>query len=79
MSDTVLIEPLIAAFVAECRIYCQRRGISLGTLGSYAASNSKLFQRLEAKGECELRTMRKIREYMQANPPNAIRNRRKAR
>lgn len=60
---------MLDQFLKEARAYCAARGIKLETLGYYAVSDSKLFPRLESGGECLPRTMRRVREYMKANPP----------
>ena len=59
---------MIEDFLNEARIYSTARGISLTTLGVYAVSDSRLFARLEAGGECLPRTVRRVRLYMSNNP-----------
>lgn len=70
-------DPIIEAFVAECRSYCQERNISLASLGAYAVNDNSLFVRLEGDGQCLPRTMGKIRRYMAENPPELMRGRRR--
>lgn len=62
---------MIEEFLKEARAYCEAAGIKLATLGYYAANDTRLFSRLEGGGECLPRTMRKVRAYMEANPPKS--------
>ena len=59
---------MITEFIHDCSDYAKRRGISLVTLGLYAVSDSRLFTRLEAGGQCMPRTMDRVRDYIARNP-----------
>jgi len=60
---------MIQDFITDARRYCEARGINLTTLGLYAVSDSRLFSRLEAGGQCLPRTIDRVRRYMSENPP----------
>ena len=60
---------MIEEFLTEARTYCKKRGIKLGVLGYYAVNNSKLLPHLAGGGDCQVRTIERVRKYMRDNPP----------
>lgn len=62
-------------FTAECRSYCEKAGIKLATLAAYALDDNTLFDRLEAGGQCHIKTMGKVLTFMAKNPPGCRRGR----
>lgn len=62
-----VMETLIKEIIA----YCEAKGITPGTFGSYALNDGKFFGRITDSGECLPRTMERARAYMRDNPPPA--------
>lgn len=65
------IMPGMEHLISEIKAYCEARGISTGTFGSYAVGDGKFMDRLERGGQCLPKTVEKVRDYMAANPPLA--------
>lgn len=61
--------------ISDIRAYCSAADISVATFGTYAASDGKFMARLEAGGEVLPRTEKKVRAWMEANPPEQFRKR----
>lgn len=58
----------IEDFRSRCRAYCNARGIKTSTLGAYALKDRDFIARLEKSEPRFIRSMKRIDEYMQANP-----------
>lgn len=59
----------ISQLLTDASAYCEAKGIQLSTLGAYAVKDNGFFSRLQSGGEALPRTIRKVRDYMAANPP----------
>lgn len=59
----------ISQLIFDATAYCEAKGIRLSTLGAYAVNDNAFFTRLQSGGEALPRTIRKVREYMEAHPP----------
>lgn len=59
---------LISHLIADASKYCDAKGIKLSTLGARALNDTRFFARLQSGREALPRTIRKVRDYMAANP-----------
>jgi hypothetical protein len=55
--------------IPEVEQYCVSAGIAPSTLALRAIGNARFFERLNRRREHEAKAERRIREYMDANPP----------
>ena len=58
--------------IQEIIVYCDARGITPGTFGSYALNDGKFFGRISDGGECLPRIAAKARQYILDNPPPPV-------
>lgn len=67
--------------ITDIKAYCAKAGITPATFGTYAVRDGKLLSRLEKQGragragQCLPSTEKKIRGFMDQNPPETLRKR----
>lgn len=59
---------MIEDFILEATQYCRIRRIKPATLGAYAVKDKTVFKRLTTNGNVGVQTIKRIQDYMAANP-----------
>jgi len=50
--------------ISDIKAFCEARGMSAGTFGSYAVGDGKFMGRIEKGGQCLPKTVEIVREFM---------------